>query len=185
MNNREDTIDCNVPSFFKNSCPGNDEDVVNESTEFAAESEECFASARPKSIVDECDALMQKGMNLGGRGGFTCCVPGCFSNSNRDVDLSFYVIPDGKSKEEILLRKKWLHMISRKDFQPTDGHRVCSKHFVGGRKTYMNNVPTLVPKMKGKDNLKKRRVINRKPVDSLPVDSQEHFDVSGSDDDEK
>ena len=128
---------------------------------------------------------MQKGMNLGGRGGFTCCVPGCFSNSNRDVDLSFYVIPNGKSKEKILLRKKWLHMISRKDFQPTDGHRVCSKHFVGGRKTYMNNVPTLVPKMKGKENLTKRRVINRKPVDSLPVDSQEHFDASGSDDDEK
>ena len=50
----------------------------------------------------------------------------------------------------------------------------------------MNNVPTLVPKMKGKENLKKRRVINRKPVNSLPVDSQEHFDdVSGSDDDEK
>ena len=129
---------------------------------------------------------MQKGMNLGGRGGFTCCVPGCFSNSNRDVDLSFYVIPKGKSKEKILLRKKWLHMISQKDFQLTDRHRVCSKHFVGGRKTYMNNVPTLVPNMKGKENLEKRQVINRKPVDSLPVDSQEHFDdVFGSDDDEK
>ena len=44
----------------------------------------------------------------------------------------------------------------------------------------------LCPKMKGNENLKKRRVINRKPVDSLQVDSQEHFhDVSGSDDDEK
>ena len=49
----------------------------------------------------------------------------------------------------------------------------------------MNNVPTLVPKMKGKEKLTKRRAINRKPMDSLPVDSQEHFDVSGSDDDEK
>ena len=48
----------------------------------------------------------------------------------------------------------------------------------------MNNVPTLVPKMKGKDNLKQRRVINRKPVDSLPVDFQEHvYDASSSDDD--
>ena len=36
------------------------------------------------------------------------------------------------------------------------------------------------------ENLKKRRVINRKPVDSLPVDSQEHFDdVSGGNDDDK
>ena len=75
-------------------------------------------------------------------------------------------------------------MISRMDFQPTDGHGVCSKHFVGGRNTYMNNVPTLVPKMKCKENLKQRGVINRKPVDSLPVNSQEHvYDASSSDDD--
>ena len=47
MNNREDNNDSNFPSFFKNSCPGNDEDVVNESTEFAAKSEECCASAWP------------------------------------------------------------------------------------------------------------------------------------------
>ena len=33
--------------FFKNSCPGSGEDVVNESTEFVAKSEECCASARP------------------------------------------------------------------------------------------------------------------------------------------
>ena len=130
-----------------------------------AKSEECIASSRPKPCVDECDALMGKKVNLGGRGGFTCCVPGCFSNSNRDVDLTFFVIPNGNSKEKILLRKKWLQMISRKEFQPTDGHRVGSKHFVGGRKNYMNNVPTLVPKMVGKENLEKRRVINRKPVD--------------------
>ena len=37
----------------------------------------------------------------------------------------------------------------------------------------MNNVPTLVPKMEGKEILKERKVINRKHVDSLPVDSQE------------
>ena len=89
------------------------------------------ASARPKPSIGECDSLMQKGMKLGGRGGFTCCVPGCFGTSNRDIDLSFYVTPNGKSKEKNLLRKKWLHMISRKGFQPTYGHRVCSKHFLG------------------------------------------------------
>ena len=116
MNNREDNNDSNFPSFYKNSCPGSGEDVVNESTEFVAKSEECCASARSKPSVDECDALMEKGMNLGGRDGFTCCVPGFFSNSNRDVDLSIYLIPNRKSKEKILLPKKWLHMISRKDF---------------------------------------------------------------------
>ena len=75
------------------------------------------------------------------RGGFTCCVPHCFNNSKKDKALSFYRIPKDKT-----LRKVWLHKISRKDFEPTDGHRVCSAHFVGGKKTYMNNVPLIVPK---------------------------------------
>ena len=47
MNNRDDNSDSNFSSFLKNSCPGHGEDAVNKSTEFAAESEECLASARP------------------------------------------------------------------------------------------------------------------------------------------
>ena len=40
-------------------------------------------------------------------GGFTCCVPGCFTNSKRDTHLSFYVFPKEKN-----LRRRWLHSIS-------------------------------------------------------------------------
>jgi len=48
----------------------------------------------------------------------------------------------------------------------------------------MNNAPTHVPKTKEKENLKQRRVINRKPVDSMQLDTQEDVDkMSGSDDD--
>ncbi len=48
-------------------------------------------------------------------------------------------------------------MISRKDFKDAGlGHRVCLKHFVGGRKTYMNNIPTIVPKTEKKKELKER-----------------------------
>ena len=71
------------------------------------------------------------------RGGFICSVPGCFSQSKRNRELYFYQIPKEKA-----MRKIWLNKISRKDFIPNDGHRSCSKHFTGGRKTYMNNVPT-------------------------------------------
>lgn len=46
-------------------------------------------------------------------GGFTCCVPGCFTNSKRDTHLSFYVF----SKENNL-RRRWLYTISRKNFKP-------------------------------------------------------------------
>ena len=37
-------------------------------------------------------------------------------------------------------------MIHRKNFNSTNGHRVCSEHFKGGRRTYTNNVPTITPK---------------------------------------
>lgn len=79
--------------------------------------------------------------------GFTCCVPGCYNNSHRDRDLRFYTFP--KDEEQ---RRVWLQNISRtgvtgcfSTFYPTTGHRVCSAHFPGGRKTYSINVPTIFP----------------------------------------
>ena len=47
MNNREYNNDSNFPCILKSFFPGNGGDVVNESTEFLAKSEECCASARP------------------------------------------------------------------------------------------------------------------------------------------
>ncbi|KAJ1081793.1 hypothetical protein NDU88_001968 [Pleurodeles waltl] len=79
--------------------------------------------------------------------GFTCCVPGCYSNSHRDRELHFYTFP--KDPE---LRRLWLKNVSRagvsgcfSTFQPTSGHRLCSLHFPGGRKTYSLRVPTIFP----------------------------------------
>ena len=74
-------------------------------------------------------------------GGFTCCVPGCFNNSKKHKgQFSFYVFP-----KDPKLRRKWLLNISRKNFSPTTGHRVCSAHFVGGKKSYQNSTPTVFP----------------------------------------
>ena len=50
----------------------------------------------------------------------------CYNNSERNPGLSFYVIPKDQA-----LQKKWLLMISRKDFKPSNSHRVCSAHFTG------------------------------------------------------
>ena len=97
-------------------------------------------------------------------GGFTCCVPGCFSNSKRDVNLSFYGFP-----KENNLRKRWLHKISRKNFSPSTGHRVCSLHFEGGKKTYMNNVPVIFPLAKSHPRPSpkpRRKVILHRPSTS-------------------
>ena len=43
-----------------------------------------------------CSQLKNKMASHSG-GGFTCCVPGCFSNSKRDRNLSFYGFPKEKS----------------------------------------------------------------------------------------
>ena len=64
-------------------------------------------------------------------GGYTCCVPGCFINSKKHKgQFSFYVFP-----KDPKLRRKWLLNISRKNFSPTTGHRVCSAHFLGGKRS--------------------------------------------------
>ncbi|XP_062242385.1 THAP domain-containing protein 11 [Platichthys flesus] len=95
--------------------------------------------------------------------GFTCCVPGCYNNSHRDRDLRFYTFP-----KDTALRELWLRNISRagvsgcfSTFQPTTGHRVCSVHFAGGRKTYSIRVPSLFP-LRGVNERRSRRGRGRK-----------------------
>lgn len=95
--------------------------------------------------------------------GFTCCVPGCYNNSHRDRELRFYTFPKDPTQREI-----WLKNISRagvsgcfSTFQPTTGHRVCSVHFPGGRKTYTIRVPTLFP-LRGVNERRSRRGRGRK-----------------------
>ena len=51
-------------------------------------------------------------------------------------------------------------MISRKNFNPTISHRVCSAHFKGGRKSYLNNIPTIVPKSTKPKPVVERRTLN-------------------------
>ncbi|XP_030622611.1 THAP domain-containing protein 11-like [Chanos chanos] len=99
--------------------------------------------------------------------GFTCCVPGCYNNSQRDKDKRFYIFPKDKT-----LRETWLKNISRNGvngcfstFQPTTGHRVCSAHFVGGRKTYTTRIPTIFPLWGVNEKRRRRR---KKPAALLP-----------------
>ncbi|CAO2622869.1 THAP domain-containing protein 11 [Lemmus lemmus] len=61
--------------------------------------------------------------------------------------LHFYTFP-----KDAELRRLWLKNVSHagvsgcfSTFQPTMGHRLCSVHFQGGRKTYMVHVPTIFP----------------------------------------
>lgn len=102
--------------------------------------------------------------------GFTCCVPGCYNNSHRDRELRFYTFP-----KDPVLRQQWLRNISRagvsgcfSTFQPTTGHRVCSVHFAGGRKTYTIKVPSLFP-LRGVNERRSRRGRGKKVLAAAPA----------------
>ena len=72
------------------------------------------------------------------RGGYTCYVPGCYSNYKK---LSFHKFPLDEG-----LRKKWIGNIKRKNFvRPTEHHRVCSLHFKNGKKMGSTDVPVIFP----------------------------------------
>ena len=98
------------PSFFKNSCPGIN--LISEDREPGDIESRSHEGDRPGTE----DVKRRRG----GTGGYTCCVPECFSNSKRNPHLSFYNYPDGQSEEKKLLRKRWIHLVGRKDFKPTD-----------------------------------------------------------------
>jgi hypothetical protein len=95
-----------------------------------------------KNIDENSNCTSKKSKSSGG---FTCSIPGCFNNNKRSPELSFYNFANGKSKESVELRKEWISLISRVNFTPTTGHRICSEHFSGGKKTYTNNLPTIEP----------------------------------------
>lgn len=59
-----------------------------------------------------------------------CCAPNCSNRRNRKENIQFYRIP--KDKE---LRKIWRLRIRRKQFKPTANTRLCSEHFVRGRRS--------------------------------------------------
>ena len=101
-------------------------------------------------------------------GGTTCCIPTCNSNTKRNPELSYYKIPNDKK-----LRRMWLHWIGRANFKPKNHHRVCSKHFIGGKKTCLHNTPTLVEKLLLPTQTKPRTTCKCRNRNSIVVESQQ------------
>jgi len=59
-----------------------------------------------------------------------CCAPNCSNRRNRQRNIQFYRIPKDKA-----VRRKWLQRIRRKGFEPTESTRLCSQHFLGGKRS--------------------------------------------------
>ncbi len=109
------------------------------------------------------------------RDGYTYCVPGCYSNTKLNRELSFYRIPKDK-----VLKVKWINAIKRKDFISSDSHRVCSKHFKNGKKCSRLDVPVispLLPEPKTRKRPKARKYISPKKRKKEELESES--EVSG------
>ena len=73
-------------------------------------------------------------------GGRTCCVPNCYDNSRNRPDISYHKLP-----KEPTLRRKWSKLLKTKGLcNPGENNYVCSDHFPWGKKTYENNIPTML-----------------------------------------
>ena len=92
-----------TPSFFKNSNPGNHAFVETKRPTCEETDEVVTGGPSASSALVASDEEIYARRRSVAVGGFTCCVPGCFSNSKRDTNLSFYNIPNGKSKDKQLL----------------------------------------------------------------------------------
>ena len=73
------------------------------------------------------------------RGGYTCCVPGCFNNTKKDRELSFHKFP-----REKVLRNVWINAIKRKDFVPTEHHRDRISRSISPQPP-IQKIPNLLP----------------------------------------
>ncbi|XP_013403344.1 uncharacterized protein LOC106168719 [Lingula anatina] len=108
-------------------------------------------------------------------GGSMCCVPGCFNNTKRDRNFSFYAFPKDPKERGI-----WIDNIGRagntgkfSKFEPAKHHRVCSAHFEGGKKSYLGGRPTIFPLKESKVSKPRRNLIRHLTVDNSETNSSE------------
>ena len=91
----------------------------------------------------------------------SCSIPGCTSRRSKDKAsrISFYHLPIDSS-----IRYQWLVSIKK----VSEHTRICSLHFVGGKKTVENPLPTLFPWSKQTLQNKRKPPCNR-PSPEIPV----------------
>ncbi|XP_062597541.1 uncharacterized protein LOC134258963 [Saccostrea cucullata] len=77
---------------------------------------------------------------------YYCVAEGCSSDSRKKgrygfmADVEFFAFPTSKQPK---LRKKWLELVRRHEFDPSRHDKICSKHFVEGRPTEAHPYPEL------------------------------------------
>ena len=82
----------------------------------------------------------------------TCAVVGCHNRQSKYSKSSFYRFP--KEEER---RRRWIAFVSRKNsdgsaWEPGNGDRICSQHFINGKKSDLYINPNYVPSIQAKNS---------------------------------
>ena len=82
----------------------------------------------------------------------TCAVVGCHNRQSKHCLLSFYRFP--KEKER---RRRWIAFVSHKNsdgsaWELDNGDRICSEHFIMGKKSDLFASPDFVPSIQVKNS---------------------------------
>ncbi|XP_065665610.1 uncharacterized protein LOC124814176 isoform X2 [Hydra vulgaris] len=77
----------------------------------------------------------------------SCCVVGCANRRSFTKFSSFYRISNGHSTKEFNRQQLWLNALHRENWpdKMIKNARVCSKHFVSGKRSDEPNHPDYVP----------------------------------------
>ena len=113
-----------------------------------------------------------------------CCAAYCSNRRNKQPELEYYRIP----KEEklrakwlslirrakwlsLIRRAKWLSLIRRENFTPNDNTRLCSQHFIGGKRSLDKGSTSYLPTIfkRGKETLTKRKTRTSQRTKTVPI----------------
>lgn len=75
----------------------------------------------------------------------TCCVINCHRRHSRESGIQFYRFPVDPDR-----RRRWLSFVARQNadgssWKPGPGDRLCSCHFISGKKSNLPSNPDYVP----------------------------------------
>ncbi|KAG7256454.1 hypothetical protein CRUP_001582 [Coryphaenoides rupestris] len=70
----------------------------------------------------------------------TCVVSGCRNRRTPGTALSFYRFPRDPERKQ-----RWVDAVNREGWQPNDGSRLCSTHFISGKQVKNPRSPDYVP----------------------------------------
>lgn len=95
-----------------------------------------------------------------------CCAAYCSNRRNKRPQLQYYRIP-----KERKLRQKWLDLIRREGWTPNDYSRLCSEHFIKGKKSQDPDSPSYLPTVfrRTETAARKRETRNSQKTKEVPV----------------